>query len=81
MALIEVLAHKGSTAKFTVTADNRKEAEDAIAEKLRSGEGIIWTDDTTGINVDCIWDNNIWRPRRRFFLKGELVEIEHGGDK
>jgi hypothetical protein len=66
MAEIEVLAHKTSTAKFTITADSRPEAEKAIAERLRSNKELVWTDDSERINVDCIWSNNIWRPRRRF---------------
>jgi hypothetical protein len=68
MTTIKVLAHKGSTAAFEVTANTRPEAEEAIAVKLRSGEEIVWTDDPAGISVTVIWDNIPWRPRRRFFL-------------
>jgi hypothetical protein len=70
MATIKVLAHKSSTTEFTITAASRPEAEEAIADRLRSTEEIIWLDDPEGINVDVIWDNNIWRPRRRFFPTG-----------
>jgi hypothetical protein len=68
MPTIKVLAHKASTAAFEVTADSRKDAEAAIAERLRSDSELIWNNDSDGINVDVIWDNNIWRPRARFFL-------------
>jgi hypothetical protein len=66
MPTIKVLAHKGSTAAFEVTANTRPDAEEAIAAKLRSGEDIVWTDDPAGISVAVIWDNVPWRPRRRF---------------
>jgi hypothetical protein len=46
VAIIEVLAHKSSTAKFTVTAGSRKEAEQAIADKLRSDIELVWTDES-----------------------------------
>jgi hypothetical protein len=46
MPTIKVLAHKGSTAAFEVTANTRLEAEEVIAAKLR--EEIIWTDDPEG---------------------------------
>ena len=69
---IEVRVHKGSSAKFTITAGaTRKDTEDVIAEKLRSGEGVIWTDDAEGVSVACISGNEIWRPRRRFKLGGD----------
>ena len=66
VAIIEVLAHKTSTTKFAVKATTRKEAEQAIADKLRSDKELVWADDPDGINVDCIWGNDVWRPRRRF---------------
>ena len=67
MKTVEVMARKGLCAKFTITAGaTRKETEDAIAEKLRSDTEIVWIDDGDGVNVACISENEIWRPRRRF---------------
>jgi hypothetical protein len=71
MATIKVLAHKSSTAPFEVTADSRKEAEQAIAERLLPDKELVWNDDPEGINVVCIMGNEIWRPRRRFFLTND----------
>jgi hypothetical protein len=65
MATIEVIAHKKSTARFVVIAGDKEEAQDAIAKKLRSGEGIVWTDDPAGVSVAVIWGNDIWRPRMK----------------
>jgi hypothetical protein len=78
MAIIEVLAHKGSTAKFTVAAGTRKEAEQAIADKLRSDTELIWTDDPDGVNVDCIWGNDVWRPRKRFVIEDQSAARPNG---
>ena len=80
MAIIEVLAHKGSTAKFTVTAGTRKEAEQAIADKLRSDTELVWTDDPDGVNIDCIWGNDVWRPRRRFLIEDQSAAARSNGE-
>jgi hypothetical protein len=66
MATYEVRAQKQCNANFTITADSRKEAEDAIAEKLRPNAELVWTDDPKGVNAVCISQNEIWRIRRRF---------------
>jgi hypothetical protein len=68
VATIVVKAHKRCSVTFAITAASRLEAEAAIAEKLRSDKELVWEDDPEGINVDVIWGNNIWRPRRRFLL-------------
>ena len=70
MKTVEVIARNGLIAKFTVTAGaTRKATEEAIAEKLSSGEGVIWTDDADGIRVVCISGDDVYKPRRRFHLK------------
>jgi hypothetical protein len=66
---VEVRAHKGSTTNFTVPSGTRKEIESAIAEKLRSDKELVWTDDSKGISVACIGDDEIWKPQRRFSEK------------
>jgi hypothetical protein len=66
MTMAEVLAHKTCTAKFTVPDGTRLEIEKAIAERLRSGQEVVWEDDPVGVNVDVLSGNNIWRPRKRF---------------
>ena len=69
MATTEVIARNGQIAKFSIPTGPRKEMEEVIANKLRS---IVWADDDGGINVVCISDNNdVWRPRRKFFLKDQ----------
>jgi len=81
MPTIKVLAHKGSTAAFEVAATTRPEAEEAIAAKLR--EELIWTDDPEGVNVDVIWDNKLWRPRKRFSptdAQSRQLQIENKSD-
>jgi hypothetical protein len=65
---VKVIAHKGSTATFTVPSGTRAQIEVAIAEKLRSETELAWKDDPEGINVACISPNDVWRPRRRFSL-------------
>jgi hypothetical protein len=64
---IEVIASKKSTTKFTITAASRPEAEQAIADRLRSDKELIWEDSPEGINAACISGSDVWRPRRRFF--------------
>lgn len=76
MNAIEVLAHKSCMVKFAVIAASRPEAEQAIEDKLRSDKELVWIDDPDGINADCIWNNNIWRPRRRF-----AIGRDDGGQK
>ena len=63
---IQVLAHRGQTAEFTVpNGISRKEVEAAIAEKLRSNEGIVWINDPEGlVNVDTIRNKKGWKPQR-----------------
>ena len=64
---VEVIARNGTIARFTVKDGSRKEIEDAIAEKLKNKE-VVWEDDEGGISVICVRGNDIWKPRRRFFL-------------
>jgi hypothetical protein len=72
MPSIEVLANKTCTTKFTITAGSRKEADDAIAAKLLSDKELVWTDaNEERVNVACISDNTVWKPRRRFFLTND----------
>jgi hypothetical protein len=67
---VTVFAHRGQSAEFTVpNGATRKDVEKAIAEKLRSDEGIVWRNNPEGVNVDCILNSTIWKPRRRFYLK------------
>ena len=49
MKTIEVIASKKSTTKFTITAATRPEAEQAIAEKLRSDKELVWENDPQGM--------------------------------
>lgn len=66
MILVDVIAHRTSVARFAVPSGTKKEVEDAIAEKIRSGDEVVWADDPEGINVVCVLNTDIWRPRRRF---------------
>jgi hypothetical protein len=68
MPIIKVLASQRRTTAFEVTANSRKDAEASIAERLRSDTELVWKDGHEGINVACIWGNDTWRPRARFFL-------------
>jgi hypothetical protein len=74
--LTQVLAHKSSTATFTIPNGARVEMENAIADKLRSDTELVWNDDPEGVSVDVISPNGVWRPRRRFFLSKD-----DGGEK
>lgn len=69
---VQVLAFKNCLAKFTVPNGTRPEIEKAIADKLRSDKGLVWTDDEDhGIKVTCIPADDPslwWKPRRRFFV-------------
>jgi hypothetical protein len=65
---IKIIAHKRSSATFTVPdSKDRKAIEAAIAERLRSDKELLW-DDNPEVNVDCINGHDIWRPRRRFTM-------------
>jgi hypothetical protein len=71
MKTVQIIAHKATIARFTVDNGSRKEIEEEIAAKFLSGE-IDWKDnEDSGINVTCVKGNEIWRPRRRFFLSKE----------
>ena len=65
MATIDVIAHKKCTARFVVIAGDKAEAQRTIERKLRSGEGIVWVDNSEGVSISVIWGNEIWRPRMR----------------
>jgi hypothetical protein len=56
------------TAEIEITVGTRPEQEAAIAEKLRSKEGIIWIDDPKGAKAVIIDGHDVWRPRDRFKL-------------
>jgi hypothetical protein len=85
MTTIKVLASQRRTTAFEVTAISRKEAEAAIAERLRSDTKLVWEDGVEGINVACIWGNDTWRPRARFFLTDAqthpLIEAPTNGER
>lgn len=73
MQTYEVIAEKVSTAKFSITADSREDAEKAIADKILSGTEVAWKDQPD-VRVATICENIMWRPRRQFALKnGEQV--------
>ena len=67
MSTVEVIARNGTISRFAVKDGSRKAIEDAIAEKLKDKE-LVWKDDEGGISVVCVRGNDIWKPRRRFFL-------------
>jgi hypothetical protein len=64
IAEVEIIAHKGSSTKFTVPNGTNSEIENAIAEKLRSE--LVWEDDPGGIKVDVRLGNKTLKPRWRF---------------
>jgi hypothetical protein len=65
---VQVIAREDRMARFTVPFGTREELVAAIAAKLRSGEEIVWTASSEGINVVCVYeDQPPWRPRTRFF--------------
>jgi hypothetical protein len=63
-----VLVHKTCTATFTVDDGPRREIQKAIAEKLRTGEGVTWEDGPEGISVTVIWPHDTWNIRKRFSI-------------
>jgi hypothetical protein len=66
MSEVMVIAHKSSTVTFTVPSGTRHEIDTAIAERLRSDTELVWIDSPEGINVDCLYQDRVWKPRRRF---------------
>ena len=77
MTDVEVLAHKGCTAKFTIKAGTRDEMKATIAERLRSSPELSWKDTPEGINVAVILPTEIWKPRERFHLGKDDREKDH----
>jgi hypothetical protein len=71
MSDVTVIAHKTSTVTFTVTSGTRLEIENAIAERLRSDTELVWIDSPEGVKVDCLHQDTVWKPRRRFHVKNE----------
>jgi hypothetical protein len=71
MSDVTVIAHKTSTVTFTVPSGTRPEIEDAIAERLRSDTELVWIDSPEGIKVDCLCQDTVWKPRRRFHMGNE----------
>jgi hypothetical protein len=65
----EVRAQRILGTSFKILAASRGEAEDAIAEKLRSDKELVWTDDSTGIKVSLSIGHELpKRPRRKYSL-------------
>ena len=56
------------TAEIEIAVGTRPEQEAAIAEALRSKEGIVWVDDPKGVKTVIIDGHDVWRPRERFKL-------------
>jgi hypothetical protein len=68
MSTVKIIAEKLSTVSFTVPNGTRPEIENAIAERLRTDAELVWIDSANGSRAVCISPNEVWRPRRRFFL-------------
>jgi hypothetical protein len=66
MSDVTVIAHKTSTVTFTVKSGTRPEIEDAIAERLRSDTELVWIDSPEGVKVDCLHQDTVWKPRKKF---------------
>ncbi len=67
MPTIDVIVSKVVTVRFSVPDGSRPETEEAIAERLRSDQDLVWEDDPEGVKAVCVSGNSVWRPRRRFF--------------
>jgi hypothetical protein len=59
MTEVKMIAHKTTTATFTVPSGTRSEIENSIAERLRSGPALVWRD-SPDIKVDCLYQNVVW---------------------
>jgi hypothetical protein len=67
-AMTDIIVSKTVTVRFSVPDGTRPETEEAIADRLRSDQDLVWEDDPQGVKVVCVAGNNVWRPRRRFLL-------------
>jgi hypothetical protein len=66
--MTDVIVSQTVTVRFTIPDGTRPETEEAIADRLRSDQELVWEDDPKGVRAVCVSGNNVWRPRRRFLL-------------
>jgi hypothetical protein len=71
--MTDVIVSQTVTVRFSVPDGTRPEIEKAIADRLRSGNDLVWENDPKGARAVCVSGNDVWRPRKRFLVpnKGE----------